>query len=70
MLLFQVVHGLLLLGKVQDKAYPEKKEKNIFKLLIFKREVQKLLKPFLQITPLSFFLRFDYKEICGVEERG
>lgn len=37
---------------------------------MFKREVQKLLKPFLQITPLSFFLRFDYKEICGVEERG
>ena len=31
MLLFQVFHGLLLLGTVQDNAYPEK-EDNIFKL--------------------------------------
>lgn len=32
MLLFQVFHGLLLLGTVQDNAYPEKRE-NTFKLI-------------------------------------
>lgn len=32
MLLFQVFHGLLLLGMVQDNAYPEKEE-NIFKFI-------------------------------------
>lgn len=32
MLLFQVFHGLLLLGMVQDNAYPETEE-NIFKLI-------------------------------------
>lgn len=36
MLLFQVVHGLLLLGKVQDKAYPEKKKRIYLNCLCLK----------------------------------
>lgn len=41
MLLFQVVHGLLLLGMVQDKAYPDEKKRIHLNMFIFKRKVQK-----------------------------
>lgn len=35
MLLFQVVHELLLLGMVQDKAYPEKKKKKHISICLY-----------------------------------